>query len=51
MSQTDQAPTNPFGFGRLLFMSFGILSLSFLLDQMLRWSDPIKGLESGLVHI
>lgn len=51
MRQADPAPTNPYGFGRLLFMSFGILSLSFLLDQMLRWSDPIKGLESGLVHI
>lgn len=51
MSQADQAPSNPFGFGRLLFMSFGIFSLSFLIDQTLRWSDPIKGLQSGLVHI
>lgn len=51
MSQADQAPANPFGFGRLLLMSFGIFSLSFLIDQMLRWSDPIKGLESGVVHI
>jgi hypothetical protein len=51
MRQADPAPTNPYGFGRLLFMSFGILCLSFLLDQMLRWSDPIRGLESGVVHI
>lgn len=51
MSQTDQAPAHPFGFGRLLFISFGIFSLSFLIDQTLRWSDPIEGLKNGLVHI
>lgn len=32
-------------------MSFGIFSLSLLIDQTLRWSDPIKGLQSGLIHI
>lgn len=32
-------------------MSFGIFSLSLLIDQILRWSDPIKGLQSGLIHV
>lgn len=51
MNEADPSSEKPVGFGSLLFMSFGIISLSFLLDQTLRWSDPIKGLQSGLVHI
>ena len=51
MNEADPSSERPLGFGSLLFMSFGIFSLSFLLDQTLRWSDPIKGLQSGLVHI
>lgn len=36
---------------RLLLISFALVTGSFVIDQTIRWSDPLDGLLSGLIQV
>ncbi|MES2595524.1 MAG: hypothetical protein V4662_09325 [Verrucomicrobiota bacterium] len=48
---SPQAAPQRLGFGKLLLISFALFTGSFVIDQTIRWSDPLDGLLSGLIQI
>jgi hypothetical protein len=51
MNEAEPTPERPFGFWSLLFIWFGIFSLSFIIQEAFRWSNPLEGLLNALFHI
>ena len=51
MNEADPSSEKPLGFGSLLSIWFGIFSLSFIIEEAFRWSNPLEGLVNALFHI
>jgi hypothetical protein len=50
MNVGEPPPEKPLGFGFLLFIWVGIFSLSFIIQEAFRWSNPLEGIFNALFH-
>lgn len=48
MNEENTVSARPLGFAALLAVSFGLFNVGFIIEQTLRWSDPLQGFLSGL---
>ncbi|MEM8954575.1 MAG: hypothetical protein AAGD22_10530, partial [Verrucomicrobiota bacterium] len=51
MSDTAQHAPKRLSFGLLLLISFVLFNIGFIIDQTIRWSDPIYGFLNGVFHV
>src|SRR5688572_6971662 len=51
MSTEEPAAVRRLSFLKLLLISFGLWTGSFVIEQIIRWSNPLEGFVCGLFHI
>lgn len=51
MTTEKPATYRRLGFGKLLLISFGLWTGSYVIEQTIRWSNPLEGFVCGLFHI
>jgi hypothetical protein len=51
MTAEKPATYRRLGFVKLLLISFGLWTGSFVIEQTIRWSNPLEGFVCGLFHI
>jgi len=51
MNADTQGNPKRLHFGLLLLISLVLISFGYIVDQTVRWSDPVQGLVNGLFHI